>query len=165
MAIEVECWEKSMIKLNYSKEIDEEIIRHENHMLGTYVKQLQKYIVLFEEKGYDLKIGLMWKNSFEEAIEYERPNFVNGYECYVYCVVESNGEEVCVKSVDGEADYYSLSTTWMISTIVRRLFALKVLLYSDVEDADSDVFELFEQVLINDKKLEEIWDEVTIDAC
>lgn len=61
----------------------------------------------------------------------------------VCCEVQRDGKEVCVKSIDGEADYYSLSATWMVSSIERNFFRTKVSLYSDSDDIENDMEDLF----------------------
>lgn len=59
------------------------------------------------------------------------------------CEVQKDGKEVRVKSIDGEAEYYSLSATWMVSSIERKFFKTKVSLYSDIDDTENDIRELF----------------------
>lgn len=50
--------------------------------------------------------------------------FKNGYECYIYCEVQKDGKEVHIESNDGEADYYALSASWIISSIERSFLKL-----------------------------------------
>ena len=57
----------------------------------------------------------------------------------MYCVVQKGGNEACVDSADGEADYYSLSAAWMISSISRRNFRLCAELYTDTDNADANL--------------------------
>ncbi len=128
-----------MIRLICSKDNEIQIINHEEHMLSIYKKKIQEYAGSFEERGYALKVSLMWKVYPKDKILFQRADFQNGYQCYVYCVVEKNGKEVCVKSVDGEVAYYALSTTWNISSIFRRFLKLRVWLYSDVDDVDVEL--------------------------
>lgn len=45
--------------------------------------------------------------------------------------------------MDGEADYYSLSAAWMVSAIEKNFFKTKVSLYSDTDDAENDIKDLF----------------------
>ena len=123
----------------YTKGIDNQIISHENQMLVLYNKKIKKYMPLFEENGYYLKMGLMWKYFPRDTVILQRGRFQNGYECYVYCVVQKDGNEVRVDAIDGEADYYPLSTAWMVSSIVRKFFKLKVELYANT-DADLSDF-------------------------
>ena len=52
--------------------------------------------------------------------------------------------------MDGEADYYSLSATWMVSSIERDFFKTKVSLYSDTDDIENDMKEMF-QLLCNNQ--------------
>lgn len=128
-----------MKKLVYTNKIDDEIISHENNMLALYLEKIKKYIPLFEENGYSLKVGLMWKYFSEDTVIFQRESFQNGYQCYVYCVVQKAGNEVCINSIDGEADYYPLSTAWMISSIFRKFFKLNAELYENTDDADADL--------------------------
>ena len=73
-----------------------------------------------------------------------------GYACYVCCEVQRDGKEVQVKSADGEADYYLLSATWMVSSIERSFLKAKASLYSDTDDIENDMKELF-RLLSNDQ--------------
>ena len=130
----------------YTKEIDNQIISHENQMLALYNKKIKKYMPLFEKNGYYLKTGLMWKCFPKDTVILQRGRFHNGYECYVYCVVQKDGNEVRVDAIDGEADYYPLSTAWMVSSIVRKFFKLKVELYANTDDADADLSDFASQL-------------------
>lgn len=49
-----------MKKMIYTKELDEQIISHEDHMLALYLEKIKEYKPLFEENGVSLKTGLMW---------------------------------------------------------------------------------------------------------
>ena len=135
-----------MKKMTYTKRIDNLIISHENNMLALYIKKVKRYMPLFEKSGYSLKVGLMWKYFPKETVILQRETFKNGYQCYVYCEVQKDGEEVCVDCVDGEADYYSLSTAWMISSIFRKFFKLDVELYENTDDADVDLNDFLTQL-------------------
>ena len=128
-----------MKKIVYTKGIDSQIASHEKQMLALYLEKIKKYRPLFDENGYSLKVGLMWKYFPKETVILQRGRFQNGYQCYVYCVVQKNGKEVCIGSIDGETDYYPLSTAWMISSIFRKFFKLNVELYVNVDDADKDL--------------------------
>lgn len=93
----------------------------------------------YEENGYSVKVGLMWKYFPRDTVILQRGSFQNGYQCYVYCMIQKDGNEVRIDSIDGEADYYPLSTAWMISYIFRKFFKLNVELYSDTDDVDVDL--------------------------
>ena len=82
-------------------------------------------------------------NFFAEKHSNRRLPFHIGYECYVCCEVQRDGKKVNVKSNDGEADYYSLSAAWMVSSIKRNFFRTKVVLYSYDDDAENDMKDLF----------------------
>ncbi len=128
-----------MKKMVYTNTIDNEIIAHENNMLALYLEKSNKFKVLFEKEGYYLKLGLTWNHFPNNSTTLQRISFQNGYECYVYCVVRKEGKDVCVTSFDGEADYYSLSTAWMISSIFRKFFRLNVELYDNTDDMETDL--------------------------
>ncbi len=132
--------------MKYTKKIDDLIISHENNMLALYIERAKKYMPLFEKSGYSLKVGLMWKCFPEETVVFQRETFKNGYQCYVYCEVQKDGKEVCVECVDGEVDYYSLSASWMISSIFRSFFKLNVELYENTDDADMDLNDFLAQL-------------------
>jgi len=135
-----------MKKMVYTNKIDDEIIFHENNMLALYLEKTKKYMPLFEKSGYSLKVGLMWKYFPRETVILQRGSFQNGYQCYVYCAVQKDGNEVRIDSIDGEADYYPLSITWMISSIFRNFFKLNAKLYSYTDDADADLNKFLSQL-------------------
>ena len=136
------------MKPAYDKENAQQIVNHENIMLETYSKIISSYSSLFEQYGCSLEVRLFWIDFSTEKRSDCRLPFRVGYECYVYCEVQRDGKEVHVKSTDGEADYYSLSAAWMVSSIERNWFKTKVSLYSNTADIDSDMKELF-QLLSN----------------
>ena len=135
-----------MKRMRYTDQIDGEIISHENRMLAVYLKKIKKYEPFFAESGCSLQVGLMWQYFPKDTVMYQRVDFRNGYQCYVYCVVQKGGNEVYVDSADGEAGYYSLSAAWMISSISRRNFRLCAELYTDTDDADADLNAFLPQV-------------------
>lgn len=128
-----------MKTMTYTNKIDNEIIAYENNMLALYLKKIKKYMPIFEESGCSLKAGLMWKYFPEDTVMHQRGRFKNGYQCYVYCIVQKDGNEVFINSIDAEADYYPLSTAWMVSSIFRKYLKLNVELYTNTDDADADL--------------------------
>ena len=126
-------------KMIYTNKIDDEIIFHENNMLTLYLEEIKKYIPLFQKKGYSVKVGLMGKYFCGDTVGCLRERFQNGYQCYVYCVIQKDGNEVHIGSVDGEADYYSLSSSWIITSIFRSFFKLNVELYEKADGVNSDL--------------------------
>ena len=83
-----------MKKMIYTKELDEQIISHEDHMLALYLEKIKEYKPLFEENGVSLKTGLMWSCFPNDTAGFQRTPFQNGYQCYVYCTVLKDGKEV-----------------------------------------------------------------------
>lgn len=128
-----------MKKSVYSDRIDAQIISHENHLLAEYTREIKKHMPAFEEIGYNLKLGLMWKSLSRNTTTFQRESFQNGYQCYVYCTVQKDDADVNIPSTDGEVDYYSLSTAWMISSIYREFYRLNVSLYVSMDDVDADL--------------------------
>ena len=123
-----------MISTTYSHQSDNAIYTHEETMLDLYTQQIKNYEPSFQAYGCTIKTGLMWKLFPSTSKSFSRKQIQDGYECYVYCSIEKDGDTVYIKSNDGEADYYPLSTAWMISAARRRWFSLKVRLFSDVDD-------------------------------
>ena len=123
----------------YTNKMDNQIISHENHMLVSYIERVKKYAPFFAAKGYSLKVGLMWAVFPRNTVIFKRERFQNGYQCYVYCAVLKDGVDVCIDSSDGEADYYSLSTAWMVSSIFRRFSKLNVTLSKSMDEVDVDL--------------------------
>ena len=135
-----------MKKAVYSNRIDDQIISHENHMLSVYTQQIKKYMPVFEEIGYSLKVGLVWKSLSRNITTFQRQSFQNGYQCYVYCAVQKDDKDVNIPSTDGEADYYSLSTAWMVSSIYREFYRLNVSLCVSMDDVASDLNDFLSQL-------------------
>ncbi len=131
------------MEFEYDKSKAQRIISHEDIMLKTYSKIISTYSSLFEQYNCSLKVRLFWIDFSTDKRSDRRLPFHVGYACYVCCEVQRDGKEVQVKSVDGEADFYLLSATWMVSSIERSFFKAKVSLYSDTDDTESDIKELF----------------------
>ena len=49
--------------------------------------------------------------------------------------------------IAGEADYYPLSTAWMVSSIFGKFFKLNVELYANTDDADADLNDFLSQLI------------------
>ena len=109
---------------------------------------LDSYRAIFEQYGCSLKVGCGWTNFLKKEYSTHRLPFENGYECYIYCEVQKDDKEIHIESNDGEVDYYALSASWIISSIERRFFKINVSLYSDTDDIENDMNELF-QLLSN----------------
>lgn len=105
------------MKFTYDKSKSQSIINHENIMLETYSKIIDSYSSLFEQYDCSLDVSIFWFDFSTEKRSNRRLPFHIGYTCYVCCEVQRDGKEVQVKSADGEADYYSLSATWAVSSI------------------------------------------------
>lgn len=131
------------MKFAYDKSETQRIINHEDIMLETYSKIISNYSSLFEQYGCSLEVSLFWIDFSTEEHSNRRLPFHIGYECYVCCEVQRDGKEVNIKSTDGEADYYSLSAAWVVSSIERKFFKSKVFLYSDTCDIENDMREMF----------------------
>lgn len=144
------CWEEILTKFEYDKSKEQCIIDHEDIMLEIYSKIISSYSSLFEQYDCSLEIRLFWIDFSTKKRSDCRLPFHIGYACYVCCEVQKDGKEVHVKSMDGEADYYSLSATWMVSSIERDFFKTKVSLYSDTDDIENDMKEMF-QLLCNNQ--------------
>lgn len=131
------------MKFAYDERKAQRIINHEYIMLETYSKIISSYSSLFDQYNCSLEVRLFWIDFSTQKRSNRRLPFHIGYACYVCCEVQRDGKEVHVKSIDGEADYYSLSATWMVSSIERNFFKTKVSLYSDTDDTENDMKELF----------------------
>lgn len=131
------------MKFAYDERKAQRIINHEDIMLETYSKIISSYSSLFDQYDCSLEVRLFWIDFSTQKRSNRRLPFHIGYACYVCCEVQRDGKEVHVKSIDGEADYYSLSATWMVSSIERNFFKTKVSLYSDTDDTENDMKELF----------------------
>lgn len=135
-----------MIEFIINKEREKEICEFETKMFAKYKEAIVSYAPLFNKEGCELKLELGWSNFIRETWSANRIPLRNGYRCYIYCLVEKGGEEVRIKSDDGEADYYPMETSWMISAVSRRFHKLKVSLCEDLDDVDTDMKALLSQL-------------------
>lgn len=103
-----------------------------------YKKIAGPYFPYFSQYGCSLNLKLLWENPVHKMWDPCRLPLVNGYRCYVYCVVQRNGKDVHIISYDGEADYYPLLTGWLTS-INRHFLKLKISLYDDMNDINEDL--------------------------
>lgn len=136
----------NVIELVVKGEREKEICDFENKMFAEYEQAIAPYALLFDAVGCELKLVLGWCNHIRKTWSANRIPLRNGYECYVYCLVEKGGKEVRIKSCDGEADYYPMETEWMVSSVSRRFHKLKVSLYKDLDDIDADMKNLLSQL-------------------
>ncbi len=141
-------WEETLMKFVYDVSKEPLIINHEHRMLETYSKIISSYSPLLKQYNCSFKVGLFWIDFSTKKSSDHRLPFHNGYECYVFCEGQRDGKEVRIESNDGEVDYYSLSATWIVSSIERNFLKTKVSLYSDTDDIEEDMKELF-QLLAN----------------
>lgn len=137
---------KFVDKFAYDKKEDQRIITHEGMMREAYAKAVDHYSPLFAQYGCSLEVSLYWVDFSTRKCYDHRLPFRIGYACCVCCEVQRDGKVVHVKSTDGEADYYTLSTEWMVSSIDRNFFQTKVSLYSDADKAE-DMVEDMEELL------------------
>ncbi len=139
------------MRFAYDKKEAQHIITHEGIMLETYAKVIRSFSSLFEQYYCSLEVSLFWVDFSTKKCSDRRLPFRIGYACYVCCEVQRDGKVVHVKSTDGEADYYSLSAAWMVSSIDRNFFQTRVSLYSDTDEAENDMKELL-QLLSNSQQ-------------
>ena len=135
-----------MIDYIITGEREKRIQDFEAEMLEKHKKLAIPYLPRFDVLGYELEIVLGWANLNRKTWSYNRLPIVNGYECFVYCLVKKDGEEVHVASKDGEADYYVLEKSWMISYVHRCFHKLKISLYESVDEVDADLNDLLLQL-------------------
>lgn len=133
--------EANMIEYNATREACNKMQDFETEMLNKYIDIIRPYFMVFNKMGYELNVELGWVNFLQKIWSSKRLPLKNGYECYVYCLVKKDGEEVRIKSDDGEADYYPLITSWMISSISRKWFNLKISIYTNLDDVEAEIDE------------------------
>lgn len=135
-----------MIEFVVDEKRKKEIYVFESKMFAKYKEAIVPYSLMFREKGCELRLELGWYNPIRKIWSANRIPLQNGYGCYIYCLVEKGGEEVCIKSKYNEVDYYPLETEWMISSVNRRFHKLKISLYEDLDDVDADMKGLLSQL-------------------
>ena len=135
-----------MIEFNVSQEMCNKVRHFETEMLNKYANAIYPYLPLFNKIGYELKVELGWYNSLQKTWSAKGLPLKNGYECRIYCLVEKDGKEVQIESNDGEADYYPLITSWMISSVYRKFHKLKISTYAKVDDVEADINEFLSEL-------------------
>lgn len=134
------------MKLTISGNKKNEIYDFETEMFAKYKKAVAPYLHLFHELGCELKLELGWANPIRKIWSDKPIALINGYECSVCCSVEKEGKELRIESKDGEADYYVLGTSWMVSSVCRKFLSLKLSLYESVDEVDADLMEFLSQL-------------------
>lgn len=114
----------------------------EETMYALYEKIAAPYTQTVGQKGCILHTGLAWRNSIRQEYSATRLPPANGYECYFYCSIEKAGNVVRLESTDGEADYYPLELSTMVSMVCRRGFRLQVSLFSGSNDFRAELSDL-----------------------
>ena len=135
-----------MIELMVSAEKGDAIRTFEAHAFSACSDIVNRYTPLFAQYGCTLKLGQEWENVIRKVWSSNRLPFKNGYTCKIYCAVQKSGVPLTIKSNDGEADFYYVSSCWVISVICRRGFRLKVDLVPIDSSAAEDLDELLKTV-------------------
>ena len=117
----------------------ESLSDYEAMMFLLYKKNTDMYQDRFIQLGYELIIEQWWTNVIHHVKSTQPLPIRNGYECLIYCCVKKNGTPVKLKSRDGEADFYTLETTWAITTVFRKFFKRKISLSSELGKVTSDL--------------------------
>lgn len=125
--------------LKYKPSLDSFIEFYEKQMFEKYNKLIEKYYSSFNEFGCSLRVKIFWSDFFSQKCSDERLKFHNGYERYVCCEVIRNDSVVNIISDDGEADYYTLETSFIITSIEKHIFKLKVKFYPGNPDFDAEL--------------------------
>lgn len=117
------------------------IFSHENAKLSELDELISVLEPAFDKNGCAVSTGLFWRTSGTQVNLSARPDIADGYECYVYCIVQKNGKDVKIKSPDGENEIEGLSFGWKITSVCGKNSSLSVSLY-DLDGAYGDVCEL-----------------------
>lgn len=136
--------------------IDEDVgkvLQHfEAEMFEKYKKAVEPFVPLFAEIGCSLRLEQQWVNQIHHTWSTERLPLEKGYECWIHCIVERDGEEVHIISTDGEVDYYPLITSWTVSSYMRIGFKLRAYLYASVDDVDIDLTDFLSQLRLKHRE-------------
>lgn len=129
---------KELVVYVVDKDIDKVIWHFEDEMITKYKEAIKLFVPLFEQNGCSLKLEQWWVNKKHNIWSTIRLPIEKGYECYIYCMVERNGEVVFYN--DGEDYDHFLMTSWMISSYIRTGFKkTKINLYASIDDVDSEL--------------------------
>lgn len=134
------------MKFDYTPEKNQIIIDHENKILKNCRTIIKGYEPIFARYNCVIKIGQWWGDFVKN--NGRRPPFENRYACYIYCNIERHGEVIRYDDKDGEVDYYELSVSWPVSSIVKHCSMnpfkkshLMVSLFEDINDIVNDLNE------------------------
>ena len=83
---------------------------------------------------------MVYTNKIDDEIIFHENNMLALY-------LEKAKKYMRIGSIDGEADYYPLSTAWMVSSIFRKFFKLNAELYVNTDDADADLNDFLSQLI------------------
>ncbi len=136
-----------MIERNLSETDGQQLHAQEAEILKQYQKAAEGYLPAFAEKGCTLDISLQWSNSRKKIWSLTPLPLENQYECAVCGVLRKDGKEVRIPGEDGEADYYPLGRSWVISDVSRKWAKLRVVVWPEVDsDFSQDMACFLEQL-------------------
>lgn len=125
--------------MKYNESIDNIIYEHENKMLNLYRNKVNEYADAIKKYNCTFEVTCDWMNFLNDRHSNKRLPFKNGYQCIISCGITRNNALVCIDSSDGEADYYELFESWIITNISRCFFHLEVDLCTDMSDVEDDI--------------------------
>lgn len=101
---------KSLIK-NYENQMLKKYIEYIN-----YLETINDFHQFCDKYNCSIKIGLSWINQNTQKYSDYRIPITKDYSCCVYFELQKSNSTLCVKSYDGEADYYPISASWIITS-------------------------------------------------
>lgn len=129
------------MRFKCTTEMTSRIIEHEEKMLFEYNCMVEKYKEAFAKYQCLIRFRMEWYNCLtikQRPVDYRIP-LKNGYVCFIGFSVQKNGEDIKLKSDDGEVDYYVLSDSLHITEINWMLVYKKINLFSDMKDFEEEL--------------------------
>lgn len=125
------------------------LLEYEKMMMKKCKNLTDDYAYLFKPYDCELKLEYFWHNFSGNNWSSIREPLVNGYEFYVSISVVRNGKVIRYKDIEGEMNYYEVAFSWMIDTITRKWFKLRINYIPNViEEIREDLLD-FERILNN----------------
>lgn len=120
------------MKFKYTADKKSLVTKYENQILSEYKKYIEgteiikAFYSLCIKYDCGVKIGLCWINEIRNEYSKSRLLIEKGYCCLVCFELQKDGSILCVRSHDGETDYYPVSASWVITTASKSPFGKKL---------------------------------------
>ena len=124
------------MRLEYSEEMFQTVVDHEEKMLAMYTKEFDQYLGTADKYGMTAHFDISWMNGKTKQMYQVRPDIVEGYQCFVNFTLLKQRRKVyihCSTDLIGYDDY-PLEASLIISYMQKVSRKVYMYLYDDVDD-------------------------------